>query len=53
VEAYDRLPTSGKKILPIVLPSMVEAEKFSDDPCIYIQVCLCIYVYLKIGLHRV
>jgi len=26
------VPTYDKKILPIVLPSMVEAEKFSDHP---------------------
>jgi len=25
----------GKKILPILLPSMVEAENFSDHPRIY------------------
>jgi hypothetical protein len=26
------VPTQGKKILAIVLPSMVEAENFSDHP---------------------
>jgi len=30
--AYDRCTNLGKKILPIVLPSMVEAENFSDHP---------------------
>jgi len=32
MDAYDRCTNLGKKILPIVLPSMVEAEKFSDRP---------------------
>jgi len=33
MDAYDRCTNLGKKkILPIVLPSMVEAEKFSDHP---------------------
>jgi hypothetical protein len=30
MDAYDRYTKSGKKILPIVLPSVVEAENFSD-----------------------
>jgi len=32
MDAYDRCTNLGKKILPIVLPSMVEAEKFADHP---------------------
>jgi len=34
MDAYDRCTNLGKKILPIVLPFMVEAENFSDNPCI-------------------
>jgi len=30
MDAYDRCTNLGKKILPILLPSMVEAENFSD-----------------------
>jgi len=30
MDAYDICTNVGKKILPTVLPSMVEAEKFSD-----------------------
>jgi len=30
MDAYDRCTNLGEKILPIVLPSMVEAENFSD-----------------------
>jgi hypothetical protein len=32
MDAYDRCTNLGKKILPIELPSMVEAENFSDHP---------------------
>ena len=32
MDAYDRCTNLGKKILPVDLPSMVEAEKFSDHP---------------------
>jgi len=32
MDAYDRCTNLVKKILPIVLPSMVEAENFSDYP---------------------
>jgi len=32
MDAYDRCTNVGKKILPIVLPHMVEAENFSDHP---------------------
>jgi hypothetical protein len=32
MDAYVRYTTLGKKILPVVLPSMLEAEKFSDHP---------------------
>jgi len=32
MDAYDRCTNIEKKILPIVLPSMVKAEKFSDYP---------------------
>jgi len=35
MDAYDRCTNLGKKILPILLPSMVEAENFSDHPCSY------------------
>jgi hypothetical protein len=35
MDAYDRCTNLEKKILPIVLPSMVVAEKFSDHPCTY------------------
>ena len=41
MDTYDRCNNLEKKILPIVLPSMVEAEKFSDHPYIYIY----IYIY--------
>jgi hypothetical protein len=35
MDAYDRCTNLGeKKILPKVLPSMVEAENSSDHPCI-------------------
>jgi len=30
--ASDRCTNLGEKILPIVLPSLIEAEKFSDHP---------------------
>jgi len=33
MDVNDRCTNLGEKILPIVLPSMVEAEKFSDHPC--------------------
>jgi len=33
MDAYDRCTNLGKKILPILLPSMVEAENVSDHPC--------------------
>jgi len=32
MDAYDRCNNLEKKILPILLPSMVEAENFSDHP---------------------
>jgi len=32
MDAYDRCTNLEKKMLPILLPSMVEAEKFSDRP---------------------
>jgi hypothetical protein len=32
MDAYDRRTKLGKKILPILLPAMVEAENFSDHP---------------------
>jgi len=32
MDAYDRCTNLGKKILPILLPSMVEVKKFSDHP---------------------
>jgi len=32
MDAYDRCINLGKKILPILLPSMVEAWNFSDHP---------------------
>jgi len=32
MDAYDKYTNLEKKILPIVLPSMVEAENFSDHP---------------------
>jgi len=32
MDTYDRYTNLGKKILPLVLPSMVEAEYFSDHP---------------------
>jgi len=32
MDAYDRCTNLGKKILPILLPSIVEAENFSDHP---------------------
>jgi len=32
MDAYDRCTNLGKKILPIVLTSMVEAENFSEHP---------------------
>jgi len=37
MDAYDRCTNLGKKILPIVLPSVVEAENFSDHPRIYVR----------------
>jgi len=35
MDACDRCTNLGKKILPILLPSMFEAEKFSDHPRIF------------------
>jgi hypothetical protein len=35
MDAYDRLPNLGVKVLPILLPSMVEAENFSD----HLRIC--------------
>jgi len=32
MDAYDRFTNLGKKFLQILLPSMVEAENFSDHP---------------------
>jgi hypothetical protein len=32
MDAYDRCTNLGEKILLILLPSMVEAENFSDHP---------------------
>jgi len=32
MDAYDRCTNLGKKILPILLPSMVKAENFPDHP---------------------
>jgi hypothetical protein len=32
MDAYDRCTNLGKIILPTLLPSMVEAENFSDHP---------------------
>jgi len=32
MDAYDRCINLGEKILPIFLPSLVEAENFSDHP---------------------
>jgi len=32
MDAYDRCTNLGKKNLPILLPSVVEAENFSDLP---------------------
>ena len=32
MDVNDRCSNLGEKILPIVLPSMVEAENFSDHP---------------------
>jgi hypothetical protein len=34
MDAYDRC-TNLQKLLPIVLPSMIEAENFSDHPLNY------------------
>jgi hypothetical protein len=36
MDAYDRCTNLGKKILPIVLSSMCEAENFSDQPRIMV-----------------
>jgi len=36
MDAYDRYTNLKKKVLPIVLPSMVEAENFSDHPLIFL-----------------
>jgi hypothetical protein len=36
MDAYDTCTNLGEKILPIVLPSMVEAENFSDRPLLTI-----------------
>jgi hypothetical protein len=35
MDAYNRCAKVDKKILPILLTSMVEAEKFSDNPRSY------------------
>jgi hypothetical protein len=32
MDAYDKCTNLGKKVLPILLPSMVEAENFSNHP---------------------
>jgi hypothetical protein len=32
MDAYDKCTNLGKKILSIALPSLAEAEKFSDHP---------------------
>jgi len=37
-----------KKILPIVLPSMVEAENFSDHPCIKILLVYRTHLFNRI-----
>jgi len=42
MDAYDRCINLGKKnVLPILLPSMVEAENFSDHPRINSDTGLC------------
>jgi len=48
MDAYDRCTNLGEKILLIVLPSMVEAEKFSDHPRIYYST----HVKMVIGMLR-
>jgi len=37
MDAYDRYTNLGKKILPILLPSVVDDENVSDHPCRYTQ----------------
>jgi len=32
MDAYDKCTNLGKKLLPILLPSMIETENFSDHP---------------------
>jgi hypothetical protein len=43
MDAYDRYTNLGKKTLPIVLLSMVEAEKFSDHLLVYRQAALLLF----------
>jgi len=35
MDAYDKYTNLGKEILPILLPSMVEAENFSFHPRVF------------------
>jgi hypothetical protein len=48
MDAYDRCTNLEKKILLIVLPSMVKAEKFSDHPRMEFRIFAALIT--KIGL---
>jgi len=46
MDAYDRCTNLGERILPIVLPSTVEVENFSDHPRIRRpEVCHSVVTY--------
>jgi len=47
MDAYDRCNNLREKILSIVLPSVVEAENFSDHPCNYTKLDMCIWLWCE------
>jgi hypothetical protein len=44
MDAYNRCTNLGKKTLPIELPSMIEAEKFSDHPRMFQKKILVFFI---------
>jgi len=48
MDAYDRCINLEKKILLIVLPSMVEAENFSDHPHIFEKYTFVVLLLLTV-----
>jgi hypothetical protein len=47
MDACGRCTNLEKKILRIMLPSMVEAENFSVHPCILLQLHVWLFIYIE------